>query len=424
MAIQNKENRFRLPLLYKKLLFTAIILIVYIIGRSIPLPLVDWQAIQQSPSGNDFLSLALSATGGSFEQASLLSLGLGPYMSTMIIWRFISMSKWYKALKVPPRLDNYYRNLLTLILALVQAITLAVTYPLTPLQGTIMSSDFMAYGTIILALVAGTFFTIWLGGRNQEAGIGGQTIIILANMLLRMPSNFAALRIFLIYRASFIEQVLLISVSVFALMTAFTTIVMDRAELRIPINRVMINNNFTEKSYLPIKLNPSGGMAIMYAMTLALLPRYIIDLILIFFPNLDLLRNLQYQLSMTQPLGAFLYVLLIIALSLGFAFVNVDPEQLSENLQKSGDYIDGINPGKPTEKFLRGKILNMAIIGAIYMTAVVGFPMSLGVIFPEYSQWINLPGSIVILVALFLNIIDEIRALRIRNQYRPLFNKH
>ncbi|AMB96052.1 accessory Sec system protein translocase subunit SecY2 [Aerococcus urinae] len=424
MAIQNKENRFRLPLLYKKLLFTAIILIVYIIGRSIPLPLVDWQAIQQSPSGNDFLSLALSATGGSFEQASLLSLGLGPYMSTMIIWRFISMSKWYKALKVPPRLDNYYRNLLTLILALVQAITLAVTYPLTPLQGTIMSSDFMAYGTIILALVAGTFFTIWLGGRNQEAGIGGQTIIILANMLLRMPSNFAALRIFLIYRASFIEQVLLISVSVFALMTAFTTIVMDRAELRIPINRVMINNNFTEKSYLPIKLNPSGGMAIMYAMTLALLPRYIIDLILIFFPNLDLLRNLQYQLSMTQPLGAFLYVLLIIALSLGFAFVNVDPEQLSENLQKSGDYIDGINPGKPTEKFLRGKILNMAIIGAIYMTAVVGFPMSLGVIFPEYSQWLNLPGSIVILVALFLNIIDEIRALRIRNQYRPLFNKH
>ncbi|MCY3048642.1 accessory Sec system protein translocase subunit SecY2 [Aerococcus urinae] len=424
MAIQNKENRFRLPLLYKKLLFTAIILIVYIIGRSIPLPLVDWQAIQQSPSGNDFLSLALSATGGSFEQASLLSLGLGPYMSTMIIWRFISMFKWYKALKVPPRLDNYYRNLLTLILALVQAITLAVTYPLTPLQGTIMSSDFMAYGTIILALVAGTFFTIWLGGRNQEAGIGGQTIIILANMLLRMPSNFAALRIFLIYRASFIEQVLLISVSVFALMTAFTTIVMDRAELRIPINRVMINNNFTEKSYLPIKLNPSGGMAIMYAMTLALLPRYIIDLILIFFPNLDLLRNLQYQLSMTQPLGAFLYVLLIIALSLGFAFVNVDPEQLSENLQKSGDYIDGINPGKPTEKFLRGKILNMAIIGAIYMTAVVGFPMSLGVIFPEYSQWLNLPGSIVILVALFLNIIDEIRALRIRNQYRPLFNKH
>lgn len=69
------------------------ILIIYIIGRSIPLPLVDWQTIQQSSSGNDFLSLALSATGGSFEQATLLSLGLGPYMSTMIIWRFISMSK-------------------------------------------------------------------------------------------------------------------------------------------------------------------------------------------------------------------------------------------------------------------------------------------------------------------------------------------
>ncbi|MCW1013252.1 accessory Sec system protein translocase subunit SecY2, partial [Streptococcus anginosus] len=96
---------------------------------------------------------------------------------------------------------------------------------------------------------------------------------------------------------------------------------------------VMINNNFTEKSYLPIKLNPSGGMAIMYAMTLALLPQYIIDLILIFFPNLQFLKTLQYQLNMTQPLGAFLYVLLIIVLSLGFAFVNVDPEDLSEKLQ-------------------------------------------------------------------------------------------
>lgn len=280
----------------------------------------------------------------------------------------------------------------------------------------------MVYGTIVLALVAGTFFTIWLGGRNQEAGIGGHTIIILANMLLRLPNNFKALRIFLVYRASLIEQVLLISVSVFALMTAFATIVMDRAELRIPINSVMINNNFTEKSYLPIKLNPSGGMAIMYAMTLALLPQYIIDLILIFFPNLQFLKTLQYQLNMTQPLGAFLYVLLIIVLSLGFAFVNVDPEDLSEKLQKTGDYIDGINPGKPTEKFLREKILNMAIIGAVYMTAVVGFPMSLGVLFPEYSQWLNLPGSIVILVALFLNTIDEIRALRIRNKYKPLFD--
>ncbi|KAA9242218.1 MULTISPECIES: accessory Sec system protein translocase subunit SecY2 [Aerococcus] len=422
MANQNKANRFRLPLLYKKLLFTAMILIIYIIGRSIPLPLVDWQTIQQSSSGNDFLSLALSATGGSFEQATLLSLGLGPYMSTMIIWRFISMSKWYKALKVPPRQDNYYRNLLTLILALVQAITLAVSYPLISIQETILSNNFMVYGTIVLALVAGTFFTIWLGGRNQEAGIGGHTIIILANMLLRLPNNFKALRIFLVYRASLIEQVLLISVSVFALMTAFATIVMDRAELRIPINSVMINNNFTEKSYLPIKLNPSGGMAIMYAMTLALLPQYIIDLILIFFPNLQFLKTLQYQLNMTQPLGAFLYVLLIIVLSLGFAFVNVDPEDLSEKLQKTGDYIDGINPGKPTEKFLREKILNMAIIGAVYMTAVVGFPMSLGVLFPEYSQWLNLPGSIVILVALFLNTIDEIRALRIRNKYKPLFD--
>ncbi|KAA9298702.1 accessory Sec system protein translocase subunit SecY2 [Aerococcus tenax] len=414
----NLKRIFNLSLFQQKILFTALILFILVIGKTLPLPLVDLQALRAQNQMDDFLSVALSVTGGDMQRASLFSLGIGPYMSTMIIWRFVSMSKWYKKLKIPMKKENIYRNVLTLFIGAIQALSMVVTFPL--MRETSLPDWFMQLA-IMIFLLGGSFYLIWLGNKNTEFGIGGPTVIILSNMLLRIPRNFSAIQTYARGVLSREEIYLLIFTGLFAAFTALTTILMEKGERRIPLNRVMINNDFAEKSYLPIKVNPSGGMAIMYAVTLTALPRYILQLILNFNPGADWARNLMANLGMTQPLGVGIYLVIIIFLSLGFAFVNTDPEELAENLQKSGDYISGVNPGKPTEDYLRKTIFNMAIIGTTYMTFVVGVPALLGLIYPEYASTLRLSSSILILFSLSLGILEEIKALRIREKYKGIF---
>ncbi|MDK6233991.1 accessory Sec system protein translocase subunit SecY2 [Aerococcus sanguinicola] len=412
------QRIFHLSLLQEKILFTALILIILIIGKTLPLPLVDLATFNEQIQADDFLSVALSVTGGDLERVSLFTLGIGPYMSTMIIWRFIAMSKWYKKLKVPVKRETIYRNLLTLVIGIIQALSLVLSYPLIDKASL---TEGWSRLILIIFLLAGTFYLIWLGNKNSQYGIGGPTIIILSNMLLRIPRNFGGLRTYFTGVASQTELYLLAFILFFSVFTMLTTVLMERGERRIPLNRVMINNDFAEKSYLPIKANPSGGMAIMYAMTLAALPRYILQLILVFNPQAAWAQDLIVKLNTTHPLGAAFYLLMIILLSLGFAFVNVDPEDLAENLQKTGDYISGLNPGQETSNYLQRKILNMAILGTIYMTFIVGLPLILGLIFPEYARLFGMSSSVLILFSLFIMIIDEIKALSLREKYKPLF---
>lgn len=412
------QRIFHLSLLQEKILFTALILIILIIGKTLPLPLVDVSTFNEQTQTNDFLSVALSVTGGDLERVSLFTLGIGPYMSTMIIWRFIAMSKWYKKLKIPLKRESIYRNLLTLVIGLIQALALVLSYPLIDKDNL---PEGLAQTILVIFLLAGTFYLVWLGNKNSQYGIGGPTIIILANMLLRIPRNFSGMQTYFLGVASQIEMILIIFIFLFSAFTAVTTVLMERGERRIPLNRVMINNDFAEKSYLPIKANPSGGMAIMYAMTLAALPRYILQLILMINPQAVWAQDLIMKLNTTHPLGAAFYLSMIIILSLGFAFVNVDPEDLAENLQKTGDYISGYNPGLETAKYLQRKILNMAIIGSGYMAIIVGIPLALGLIFPEYSRLFGMVTSTLILFSLFMMIIDEIQALSLRDKYKPLF---
>ncbi|MDK6939681.1 accessory Sec system protein translocase subunit SecY2 [Aerococcus sp. UMB8487] len=409
---------FNLSLLQQKILFTALILIILVIGKTLPLPLVDFQTLSDHYQADDFLSVALSVTGGDLERASLFTLGIGPYMSTMIIWRFVAMSKWYKKLKVPIKKETIYRNLLTLVIGSIQALSLVMAYPLNQ---EIALADGLMQAILVIFLLAGSFYLIWLGNKNTEFGIGGPTVIILANMLMRIPRNFSAMQTYITGIANQEEIYLFAFSALFAAFTALTTILMEKGERRIPLNRVMINNDFAEKSYLPIKANPSGGMAIMYAMTITALPRYILQLILHFNPEASWAEALMANLGMTQPLGAGIYLAIVIFLSLGFAFVNVDPEELAENLQKSGDYISGVNPGKATEGYLRRVIFYMACIGTGYMLFVVGLPTVLGVIFPEHARTLRSASSILILFSLSLGILEELKALHIRGKYKGIF---
>lgn len=250
------QRIFHLSLLQEKILFTALILIILIIGKTLPLPLVDLATFNEQIQADDFLSVALSVTGGDLERVSLFTLGIGPYMSTMIIWRFIAMSKWYKKLKVPVKRETIYRNLLTLVIGIIQALSLVLSYPLIDKASL---TEGWSRLILIIFLLAGTFYLIWLGNKNSQYGIGGPTIIILSNMLLRIPRNFGGLRTYFTGVASQTELYLLAFILFFSVFTMLTTVLMERGERRIPLNRVMINNDFAEKSYLPIKANPSGG---------------------------------------------------------------------------------------------------------------------------------------------------------------------
>ncbi|MGX7091621.1 accessory Sec system protein translocase subunit SecY2 [Hutsoniella sourekii] len=414
----SKSYSFRV--ISRKSLFTLGILMIYILGRNIPLPFVGQQAIPRQEM-NNFMSYAMMAAGGDASTRSLVTLGVGPYMSTMMIWRFVSMSDWFKRKKLSMEQSGRLQNLLTLVIGLIQAMGIVASYQLGQVTraGIIGSINWMQ-ALLVLFLLAGSLFTIWLGFQNSKHGFGQFTVFICISIISRYAFSPEIYRDYFSSIASSQEIRVLLILGLLAVISFMGTIIFELAELRIPLNRIMIDSEYNEKNYLPIKLNPSGGMAIMYAMTFLALPQYLLAAIELVIGPKDWIQATRSSLEMTSWTGVLLYLGTLFGLSILMAFVNVNPSELTDQLKRSGDYILGIRPGRPTEYFLSRQVLRLSLIGAVFLTIVAGGPMLFGVIYPEYQQILFLPGSISIVGGIMISVVLEMRAYYQRGQYGPL----
>ncbi|KXT79207.1 Preprotein translocase SecY2 subunit [Streptococcus sp. DD11] len=196
--------------------------------------------------------------------------------------------------------------------------------------------------------------------------------------------------------------------------------VVERAKYRIPVNKITIHNRFKKYSYLDIRLNPAGGMPIMYAMTLVSIPQYLLLLVHFFQPGNQLIRQWILDLSMGN-LGWFvLYLLTIFILALAFAFINVSGDQIAERMQKSGEYIENIYPGAATRRYINGLVTYFAIVGAAYLVLVSGLPMMIVLWDVRYLRLSMIPGLFMIFIGMVFSIKDEVDALTLNDRYRSL----
>ena len=394
----------------KRVLWTISFLFIYVLGSRLTLPFVNVNDTSFLGGTAAFLAFSTAMTGGNLRSLSLFSVGLSPWMSAMILWQMFSMSKKLGFQNLPIEIQDRGKMILTFVIALIQA--LAITLNL-PIQSGVNYG--LALTMNVLFLIAGTFFLVWLSDLNSLFGVGGSIVILMSSMVISMPQN-----ILNSIKELQVSPVLIMALLILSIVFLAIVVRVQRARYRIPVNKIMIHNRFKRYSYLDIQLNPAGGMPFMYAMSLVSIPQYLLMLLQIIFPNVTWVQDWIGQFAIGQPIWIFTYIVVLFILGLAFSFVNMNGEEIAEKMKKSGEYIYNIYPGEETSRYINWLILRFAVIGSTYTVLMAGLPMLIVLYDPRYMQLTMLPGLFLIFNGMVFNIKEEIDALTLNENYRPL----
>ena len=396
----------------KKFLWTLFFLFIYVLGTKLTLPFIDMSKAAAMDGTSTTLNYATALMGGNLRSMSLFSVGLSPWMSSMLIWQMFAVSKRLGLSKLPLEVQERRRMLLTLVIALIQSVALVLNLPLQEAGGVDMTT-IIVLDTLVL--MAGTYFLIWLTDLNAAMGLGGSIMIVMASMIAYIPQD-----IWNSIQELKISSLWLALMLVFSLVFLYLAVTVERSKYRIPVNKINIHNRFKKYSYLDIRLNPAGGMPIMYAMTLVSIPQYFLLIIHFLQPDNQLIEQWIEALSMGSLAWFILYLLTIFILALAFAFINISGDQIAEQMQKSGEYIENVYPGGATRRYINGLVTYFALVGAFYLILISGLPMMVVLLDIRYLRLSMIPGIFMIFIGMVFSIKDEVDALTLNDRYRSL----
>ncbi len=396
-------------LLFKKIIWTLVFIFISILGTKIPLPLISHDA----PGDLPFDSI-LDLTNNDETRRSIMALGISPLISGNIIWQVLTITKIVNLKKIPKKRADFQKHLLILLISLIQGSIVVLS--LMNVSTFSAMKDWETFYILLLFVVAGAFIMVFLGNMNSELGLGSYMIFLLIGIM-----NSSISRVFTLLSGEvYIDNS--IYIILFSIFLLLSSVILDTAQYRIKINSILTNNEMYDKSYIAVKLNPSGGMAFMYAMTFTVLPQLLFRVLGYVFPGQEWIVFFINNMDLKSEFGVSIYLIMLFLLSLGFSFVNVNPEDITKKLKFSGDYISFKKPGKPTYNYLKTIVLNMGLIGAIYTMVIAGFPLLYGLYNKELFDLTTLPGSLMISVGMVLFIYDELLVLRITSKYKELFD--
>lgn len=397
-------------LTYKKVSFSLMIVLVYLLGMNIVVPGVNLDGLYQSLTGKANLGLMLSMTGLSLSRISLFSLGLGPWMSALIFWRVLTVTNLFHIKTLTNDQSYRIKFIISLLLATVQSFTIIAQAKAFDPSATISNV------ALILILVTGMAILVWLGNLNTQYGVGGPTIIILVSILRSWPTKIFSE----VTSRGWLGTLTTLLPGLFLLMLgSYFIFRFYQGEKRLQINHVMIDDEVSSKAYLPISTNPAGGMPFMFAFSIVLLPQYVFYLLNKQFPS-PIFEQLYQEIQLDHILGVLLLILCLVLLTFGFSYVNIDYKEISESLKKSGDYFTNVYPGKNTERFLFRQVTIRATIAAFTNAIIIGLPMIIAIYYPEVSMWAYLIPTWMILMILMNEIRTQVTALYHRNDYQPI----
>ncbi|MBF0819589.1 accessory Sec system protein translocase subunit SecY2 [Streptococcus danieliae] len=413
------KKRWQRSLIFPKIIWTLGVALIYLFGRKLPITtLSSSQEALKQVANLDLINNLASVTGANFSSTTIFTLGLSPWMTSMIIWRFFTVFGIFK--NVTNVQLHRYRTLLTLLIGSIQAFGLTASSQFTIFQDLGETGIFWARILTIFLLVTGSFVLTWIGNLNSQKGLGGMTIIILINMILSFVENIGR------YLEKGLTSATGLHVTLFVLSyvaLVLLTVIFYRAEYRIPIRRIGVNNAYNKGSYLPIRITPAGAMPFMYGMTMMLLPPYIISGLLILFPNNTFLLFLATNIGISQLPGVLLYIVLLYVLAIGFSYYNYDAYDIAKNMRNNGDYIEKIRPGEQTRKYIQGKINVLAHFGACFVILMGGLPLLFIVLQKGSSENVSIAlliSNVFIISSLLLGVIEQVNMLQNWKKYKNL----
>lgn len=386
-----------------KLLFTAIVLLVYLIGKSIPLYMIDVSVYLHRSV--DAETLLLQTISGDVHRCSIFALGISPFMIASIIAQVISSCRNSESKsKISPMKMNRLSLGMMFIIAVVQAV-LRVDELHFRVTGDML---YFAKAVAAMELVAGAMIILWLASRNKKYGFGGQSALILVNILDGLGLTLKGQEF----------QALVLPLAI-CLVVIIVVMIMENTEIRIPVQRISVHNIYADKNYFAIKLNPIGVMPAMFSMAIFTLPQMIIKILLRFWPEQERILWFQENLVLTEPLGISFYIVILYVLSVGFSRVFINPKEITEQFLKSGDSIVNVHAGKDTKRYLSKVITRVSLVSATVMSICLGAPILLnlaGIIEPTFT---TLPSSVMMLTGIFCNLYREFMAIKDLEAYKP-----
>lgn len=405
---KNKEIR-------NKILFTLAMLLIYRVGSAIPVPGVDATKLASQISDNSVLSMMNLLGGGALERLSVFAMGVTPYITASIIIQLLSMdvipalTEMTKSGQTGRMKMEKITRYLGVVLSFVQAYSLV--YGFDKQYSVLANSSLSGYLYTATVLTAGTMFLIWLGDRISMKGIGnGLSIIIFAGIVSNMPSQF--MQVWNVLAGGTTQGELFNGILQFALFVLLYiiiivfVIVMETAVRKIPIQYTN-SSSYTrgnDVTFLPLKINSASVIPVIFAQSIMTAPQIVIS-----FFNQDLYKTLQTYLSLSSTTGLILYAVLTFLFTFFYTDLQVDPDQVADNLSKSGAYIPGIRPGNETKTYLHKVLNRITVLGAIALVIVATLPYILPM-FTSLPSSISIGGTgIIIVVGVAMETIAQLK---------------
>ena len=422
--IQNIKNIWKVEELRKRILLTLGLILVYRIGSFIVLPGIDYNVLEKtrtSPGEGNMIENLLSLfSGGGFSNVSVMALGIMPYISASIIMQLLGMAvpavqKMQNEGESGRKRINNYTRILTIVICALQAPSYVTLY----VQGKVwegvsampMDADAFWWSRAILVLIAGSMFAVWLGERITDKGIGnGISLLITVGILARLPEAFLAEY----GKANAEGNLLKILLEVILFMAVvLATILIVQGVRKIPLNtakRVVGARAVDEqgaRSYLPIKVNASGVMPIIFAQAIMTIP-------VMLFAGDPTKGSSFIERTLGDPYGVTYNVLLavlIIVFTYFYTAIMINPRKIADDLKRSGGFIPGVRPGEETAEYIDTLVSRITFPGSLFLAAIAILPSlaKLAGVNDAFAMFFG-GTSLLIMVGVVLDTLQQIES--------------
>jgi preprotein translocase subunit SecY len=425
---QTISNFMRVRDIRNKIIFTLLMLIVFRIGTFIPVPNVDADVLKATDEFN-LVGFLNTFGGGALANFSIFAMGIMPYITASIIVQLLQMdvvpkfAEWAKQGEVGRRKLAQFTRYFTIVLAFIQSFAMSFGFNQFYGGSLITDTSIGSYLTIAIVLTAGTSFLLWLAEQITAHGVGnGISIIIFAGIVAAIPNAVNQVYAQQIEGA---KDQLFINIAILALLVLVLlaivvgVIYVQQALRKIPIQyakRVAGRGQAVggQQTHLPLKVNAAGVIPVIFAVAFLVTPQTLAT----FFGQNSVTTWITNNLQYTQPIGMAIYIILIIAFTYFYAFIQVNPENVADNLKKQGAYIPGIRPGNDTQTYLTKVLYRLTFVGALFLVAISVVPIL-------FTNFMNLPASVqiggtslIIVVGVALETMKQLESQLVKRHYK------
>lgn len=418
--LETLRNAWKVKELRNKILFTLLIIVIFRIGSFIPVPYINPDMIKTATSDNSFFSYLSILTGGGLEYGAIFAMSITPYINASIIVQLLCVAIPYLE-RLSKEGEEGQKKLATItryttvILALIQGVAYFFYLKASNCLSVSKGIWFAAI-VIILTFAAGSAVVMWLGEQIDVKGIGnGISVLLFAGILSRGPNAFAALVMYWKEDQWF---------AVIGIVIAFLAIIafivwMTHAERRIPVQyakRVVGNKMYGgQNTHIPIKVNMSGVMPVIFASSILMLP----TMFLSFMNTTQQASSFGKALALFSTQGVFyavMYFIMIIAFAYFYATIQFNPVEMANNLRKNGGAVPGIRPGRPTSDFISKILSRITLMGALFLSVIAILPIIIGNV---GKINISLGGtSVLIMVGVALDTVNNLESQMMMRHYK------